>query len=571
MQDERYGNYDDNTDKENNAQDVGQNVEQNTDNSQEQHDSSTGGYYEQPGDGAQRNEQSFGQNYNANQGCGQNNSGYNASQDYGQNNAGGFNGMNGQNGFNNFNQPPKNNNSGKKKIAIAACVAAALGVFAIAGTGVKGVISYLDKYNPDSEKIAWENQDESDKAGKKTDAPSATTAPVSVTKAGGNAGAVTDVSGIVEGVMPCVVSITSTASVQGYSIFGQRYEQEISSAGTGFIVGENDDELLLATNNHVVENATAIQVTFCDESTAQVVVKGTDAQADLAVVAVKKSDLKSETRDAIKVAMLGDSDEVKVGQIAIAIGNAQGMGQSVTVGYISAKDRELDMSDNANGGTKTMNFLQTDAAINGGNSGGPLVDINGNVVGINSAKISDTQVEGMCYAIPISSAIPIINELMNRETLSDEERGYLGVSLTDVSKDAVEMYNVPDGVYVDSVSAGGPAEKAGIKAGDIITEINSVEVNSKSAASDKINSYRSGTDVNIVVYRQQASGSGYEKIDITATLGTAEEAGIDVKGAGSGQDKDSGNDYDDGQRDDSQRNDGGRDDMDDWFGDMFSW
>ena len=556
MQDERYGNYDNNVDNENNEQ----NVEQNATRNSEQNDNSAGGgYYGQAGDGGQSSEQGFGQNDGA----------YNANQGYGQNNAGGFNGMNGHNGFNNFNQPPKKNNSGKKKIAVAACVAAALGVFAIAGMGVKGVINYLDQYNPDSGRLAWENQDDSDRSDKNTDSPSATTAPVSVTKAGASAGAVTDVSGIVEGVMPCVVSITSTASVQGYSIFGQRYEQEISSAGTGFIVGENDDELLLATNNHVVENATAIQVTFCDESTAQVVVKGTDAQADLAVVAVKKSDLKSETRDAIKVAMLGDSDEVKVGQIAIAIGNAQGMGQSVTVGYISAKDRELDMSDNANGGTKTMNFLQTDAAINGGNSGGPLVDINGNVVGINSAKISDTQVEGMCYAIPISSAIPIINELMNRETLTDEERGYLGVSLTDVSEDAVKMYNVPDGVYVDSVSAGGPAEKAGIKEGDIITEINSVEVNSKSAASDKINSYRSGTEINIVVYRQQTSGNGYEKIDITATLGTAEEAGIDVKGAGSGQD--SSGDSDDAQRDNRQREDDSRDDMDNWFGDMFSW
>ncbi len=556
MQDERYGNNDNNVDKENNAQ----NVEQNTNQSSEQSNNNTGGgYYGQPGDGSQRNEQDYGQT----------DGGYNANQGYGPNNAGGFNGMNGNNGFNNFNQSPKKNNSGKKKIAVAACVAASLGVFAIGGMGVRGVISYLDRYNPDSGQLAWENQDESNRTDKNTESPSATTAPVSVTKAGASAGAVTDVSGIVEGVMPCVVSITSTASVQGYSIFGQRYEQEISSAGTGFIVGENDEELLLATNNHVVENATAIQVTFCDESTAQVVVKGTDAQADLAVVAVKKSDLKSETRDAIKVAMLGDSDEVKVGQIAIAIGNAQGMGQSVTVGYISAKDRELDMSDNANGGTKTMNFLQTDAAINGGNSGGPLVDINGNVVGINSAKISDTQVEGMCYAIPISSAIPIINELMNRETLTDDERGYLGISLRDVSKEAVQMYNVPDGVYVDSVSAGGPAEKAGIKEGDIITEINSVEVNSKSAASDKINSYRSGTEVNIIVYRQQASGSGYEKIDITATLGTAEEAGIDLNNAGGG--KDGSGDSDDAQGDNGQGDYDDRDDMDDWFDGMFSW
>lgn len=568
MQDERYGNYDDNANKEENVQDAGQNevqdnVQGDSQNTVNEDNNANNGYYGQADDSYRGS----GQNYSQNDGN------YNGNQGYGQNNYNGFNGWNGQNnqnGYNNFNQPQKNNNSGKKKIAIAACVAAVLGILGIAGASVNAVINYLDRYNEDTNTIAWENQDKSESVVDKVDSPESTTAPVSVTEAGASVGALTDVSGIVEAVMPSVVSITSTSSVQGYSIFGQRYEQEISSAGTGFIVGENDDELLLATNNHVVEDATAIQVTFTDESTAQAVVKGTDAQADLAVVAVKKEDINSETREAIKVAVLGDSDSVKVGQIAIAIGNAQGMGQSVTVGYISAKDRELDMSDNANGGTKTMNFLQTDAAINGGNSGGPLVDIKGNVVGINSAKISDTQVEGMCFAIPISSAIPIINELMNRETLTDEERGYMGVSLQDISEEAVSMYNVPDGVYVANVSAGGPAEKAGIKEGDIITEINAVEVNSKSAASDKINSYRAGTEINIVVYRQQASGSGYEKLDITVTLGTAEEAGIDLKNSGSNNAQD-GNGYND-NRDDRQRNDDSYDDdINDWFDGMFSW
>lgn len=568
MQDERYGNYDENADNENNGQNVVQGGSQN----QGQPDVSTErGYNSQPESSVEREynnrpEGSVERGYNSQPGSSVEHGYQGGGQNYAQN--GGNYNMNqgyGQNGYNNFSQPPKNNNSGKKKIAIAACVAAVLGLFAVAGAGIKGFISYLDRYGDGSDKIAWENQDESGGSDEKKSSPSVTTAPVSVTEAGVSVGTVTDVSGIVEEVMPSVVSITSTASVQGYSIFGQRYEQEISSAGTGFIVGENDDELLLATNNHVVENSTAIQVTFCDDSTAQAVVKGTDAQADLAVVAVKKSDLSNETSSAIKVSVLGDSDKVKVGQLAIAIGNAQGMGQSVTVGYISAKDRELDMSDNSNGGTKTMNFIQTDAAINGGNSGGPLIDINGNVVGINSAKISDTQVEGMCYAIPISSAIPIINELMNRETLTDEERGYLGVALKDVSQEAVKMYNVPDGVYVDSVTAGGPAEKAGIREGDIITEINSAAVNSKSAASDKINSYRSGTEINLVVYRQQVSGSGYERIDITATLGTAEEAGIDINASGSGQGKDRGDAYDDGYGDGYYD-----DDIDDWFGGMFS-
>ena len=186
-------------------------------------------------------------------------------------------------------------------------------------------------------------------------------------------GGVSDISGIVEAVMPSIVSITSTTSVEGYSMFGQLYSQEVPSCGTGFIVGQNDNELLLATNNHVVEDATAIQVTFADESTAEAVIKGTDAQADLAVVAVDLEDISSETMEVIKVAILGDSDAIKVGQMAIAIGNAQGMGQSLTVGYISAKERELDFQDTVTGGTKKMKFLQTDAAINGGNSGGPQI------------------------------------------------------------------------------------------------------------------------------------------------------------------------------------------------------
>ena len=237
-------------------------------------------------------------------------------------------------------------------------------------------------------------------------------------------------------------------------------------------------------------------------------------------------DVKNDTLEAIKVAVLGDSDDIKVGQMAIAIGNAQGMGQSVTVGYISAKDRKLDMQDENTGGTKTMNFLQTDAAINGGNSGGPLLNVNGEVVGINSAKISDTQVEGMCFAIPISSAIPIINDLMNRETLTDEEKGYMGVTLQNISSDAVEMYGVPDGVYVSDVKDNGPADKAGIEDGDIIVSINDTAVNSSSAAVDKVNSMRAGTEVTVKLYRQNEQKNGYNEMEVKVTLVTAEEAGV---------------------------------------------
>lgn len=534
-------------------------------------DNSTGNY-----------ENNYAGNYNSgysnNNSSDNNNNSYNNSytgnNSYNSYNSNGYN----NNGYNNnsytgnngFNQPPKKKgDSAKKKIAIVSCIVA--GVIFLVGsvTFYKEFSSYIDRYTKQNgtNEIAWD-KDNTQNDNAENDA-TATTAPVSVSTAGSNVGAVTDVSGIVEVVMPSVVSITSTSSVEGYSIFGQRYEQQISSAGTGFIVGENDDELLFATNNHVVEDATAIQVTFCDEQTAEAIVKGTDAQADLAVVAVSKKDIKNETKEAIKVALLGDSDKVKVGQIAIAIGNAQGMGQSVTVGYISAKDRKLDMGEGTEqDSSKSMSFLQTDAAINGGNSGGPLIDINGNVVGINSAKISDTSVEGMCYAIPISTAIPIINELMNRETLTDAERGYLGVSLQDISAEAVEMYNVPDGVYVATTSPNGPAEKAGIKEGDIITEINGVSVNTKSAASDKINSYRAGTELEIVVYRQSSAGNGYEAVNIKATLGTAKEAGIEIK---SDSEQQNGNSSDNnngqGQYPDEYYNN----EMDDWFNGMFPW
>lgn len=492
-----------------------------------------------------------------------NNSGYNN----GYNNSGYNN-----NGYNNnMNRPPKKNNFAKAA-AIIAIVCAVVGMFSIVGYMFSGFLQYAAKSVNNDSDLAWEGSD-NDNSGMNSKEDMGeelkTTEPVKVTEAGGSTNGVTDVSGIVEASMPSVVSITSTSSMKGYSIFGQQYEQEVSSAGTGFIVGKNEDELLLATNNHVVEDATGIQVTFSDTTTAQAVVKGTNADADLAVVSVKLSDVKEETMKTIKVAVLGNSDEVKVGQIAIAIGNAQGMGQSVTVGYISAKERELDMG-NTQTGSKKMKFLQTDAAINGGNSGGPLLDINGNVVGINSAKISDTQVEGMCYAIPISQAIPIINELMNRETLTEEEKGYMGVSLQDISSEAKEMYGVPDGVYVAEVSENGPAGKAGIVKGDIITEIGGVAVTSVSAAVDKINSNRAGTELTVTIYRQKGDKTGYDKTSTKVTLATASELGInnntndanssnDAQADGNGRGRDEDNYYYDNN------------DIDDWFNDMFPW
>lgn len=326
-----------------------------------------------------------------------------------------------------------------------------------------------------------------------------------------------DVSPIVDKVMPSIVAITETSTVSSY--FGQ-YSTE--GAGSGFIVQEDSNELLIVTNNHVVENADSITVTFIDESTAKGTVKGTDSTADLAVISVKVSELKEDTKQKIKVASLGHSDDVKVGQMAIAIGNALGYGQSVTVGYISAKDRHVSVGDDNSNGT-TMVLLQTDAAINPGNSGGALLDANGNVIGINSVKYADTKVEGIGYAIPMTDAIPIINELMNREVLKDEEKGYLGISGRTVSESLSEAYGFPIGVYVSAVSENGAAKKAGIKQGDIIVKINDTKITSIQQVQEKVNNTKAGTDITVTIARSQ--DGEYKEQDVKVTLEGSETLG----------------------------------------------
>lgn len=324
-----------------------------------------------------------------------------------------------------------------------------------------------------------------------------------------------DVSGIVDNVMPSIVAITETSTVSSY--FGQTYPTE--GAGSGFIVKEDNNELLIVTNNHVVAGADSITVTFIDDTTAKATVKGTDSTADLAVISVKVSDLKDETKQSIKVASLGHSEDVKVGQMAIAIGNALGYGQSVTVGYISAKDREVEVGDD-NSGSNTMVLLQTDAAINPGNSGGALLDINGNVIGINSVKYADTKVEGIGYAIPMSDAIPIINELMNREVLKDEEKGYLGITGRTISEELSEAYGFPVGVYVSEVSDSGAAKKAGIKQGDVITKINGTKISTIEQVQNKVNNTKAGTEITVTIARSQEGE--YKEQDVKVTLKSSE-------------------------------------------------
>ncbi|MDD3172367.1 MAG: trypsin-like peptidase domain-containing protein [Herbinix sp.] len=323
------------------------------------------------------------------------------------------------------------------------------------------------------------------------------------------------INSVTESVIPSIVSINCTSTQNGADFFGQQYSQDVESSGSGIIVAKNAKELLIATNNHVVEGATKIAVTFTDGTEAEAEIKGTDSVADLAVVTVDVTTLEEDTLNAITVAKLGNSDNIKVGEMAIAIGNALGYGQSVTVGYISAKDREVDVSDGYD--SKEMVLLQTDAAINPGNSGGALLNVDGEVIGINTVKYADEEVEGMGYAIPISSATPIITELMNREVLSEKEQGYLGIAGYDVTEDASTFYNIPIGVYIDDVTKGGAAEKAGLKAEDIITKVNDLDITSITQLKDKVNSFKVGTEVEIT-YMRNTDGD-YKEAKVTVTLG----------------------------------------------------
>lgn len=322
------------------------------------------------------------------------------------------------------------------------------------------------------------------------------------------------ISEIVNSTMPSIVSINST-STQTTDWFGQQFDQEVEGSGSGFIVGKNEEELLIATNNHVVSGTNKITVTFIDGSEAEAIIKGTDATADLAVITVDITAMKQETLDTIKIAKLGNSDEIKVGEMAIAIGNALGYGQSVTVGYISAKDREVEITDGYD--TKTMVLLQTDAAINPGNSGGALLNLDGEVIGINSVKYASNEVEGMGYSIPISRATPIINELMNREVLEEDEQGYLGIAGNDVTEDVADYYNMPVGVFVNEVTAGGAAEKGGLLAGDVITKVDDIEITAITQLRDYVTSLRVGTEVE-VTYMRNADGD-YKEGKVTVSLG----------------------------------------------------
>lgn len=328
----------------------------------------------------------------------------------------------------------------------------------------------------------------------------------------------TDVSEVVEEVMPAMVSIINTY-VEKYSYFGQTMQKEGTGSGSGIIVGENDTELLIATNFHVVENAVKITVNFTDGSNAEASVKGTDEDMDLAVVAIPLEDLSDETKEAIAIAKLGDSDSLKLGEPVIAIGNALGIGQSVSGGYVSALNREITMDDGSTG-----TFIQTDAAINQGNSGGALLNIKGEVIGINSSKIGGELVEGMGFAIPISAAQPILEELMLKEIRTEvpaEQKGYIGIRLQTVTEDDATRYGMPRGIYVYEVLKGSGAEAAGVLRGDIITKFDGNRIKSNDELQELLKCYSAGETVEITVMRNQFGT--YEEMVLSLTLGKQPE------------------------------------------------
>lgn len=282
-----------------------------------------------------------------------------------------------------------------------------------------------------------------------------------------------DVSEVVDTALPSIVAINSKSHNQEYDLFGRAYTEPMEGSGSGVIIGQNEDELLIVTNNHVIDSADEVEIVFADDSTAQAKVKGAESRSDLAVLSVDLKDLSKETLKVIKVASIGNSDELKLGELAIAIGNALGYGQSVTVGYISAVEREVTVE-----GLK-LTLVQTDAAINPGNSGGALLNSKGELIGINTVKYASSKVEGMGFAIPISDAVPVINELMERETIDENDSGFLGINTAlakDVTKEDSERFSMPIGIYINGVMEGSPAEKSGLKQGDIIVGIDKKEV-----------------------------------------------------------------------------------------------
>lgn len=431
------------------------------------------------------------------------------------------------------------NNSFGKKAATAVALAVIFGL--VAGAVFQGVNIAADKYRGNDSSTTIGKTETVTGTEDSTGSSSADSTVKDIVAESGT------VAGVAQATMSSIVAITSVSVQEIPSFFGYGTRQyQSAGSGSGIIVGENDSELLIATNNHVVSGATTLTVCFAgsdvvgaEEETQAMAssgstgfgsdgdvdvdnavsakIKGTDEENDLAVVAVEKSDIPNETMEEIKIAQLGSSDDLVVGEQVVAIGNALGYGQSVTSGWVSALNRSISTEDGEASG-----LIQTDAAINPGNSGGALLNMNGEVIGINAAKYADSQVEGMGYAIPISKAEPILEELMNRETrdkVEDSSKvGYMGVKAADLTTEAIQMYNMPAGAFITEVTEGGAADNAGIKKGDIIVKLDGQKVSGKDDLVDKLQYYEAGENIEVVISR--ANSGEYKEQTIEVTLGS---------------------------------------------------
>lgn len=441
----------------------------------------------------------------------------------------------------------------KKAASISLCAVLAGGLAAGTYTGV----NYLTGYEQSVQAASKEQVTllKSDKESDDSDSKEESTAKGSL-----------DVSDIVEETMPSIVSITtkSVEEVQSYyGMFGQYgayspEQREVQGSGSGIIIGKNDTELLIATNYHVVDGAETLSVGFCDSTACEAKVKGYDSEKDLAVVAVSLDDIDSDTMNAISIATIGNSDNLKVGEQVVAIGNALGYGQSVTTGIVSAKNRQLNSDDTVgdydSDSNSATNLIQTDAAINPGNSGGALLNMNGEVVGINSAKLASTEVEGIGYAIAISDVTDTIESLMNEETRDKvEDHGVLGITVRTVDSAVTEAYGVPEGVLVREVTEGGAADDAGIEARSIITKFAGKTVTTKEQLVDFLSYYEPGEDVELTI--EVPDGKEYKEETVTVTLGKSEDTqNADSKDS---QNQDGATDEDGNLLEDWQNNEGG--------------
>ena len=418
-------------------------------------------------------------------------------------------------------EPKKPHGKNNKNAAKWAKKIGAVALSAVLFGGVAGGVFTGVTYATGTTTKAQATQTESDSSQQTTTKLQTTTASTSTTSSTSSGSM--DVTSIVQSAMPSIVAITnkSVQEVQNYfSMFsrgGGTQEQEVESQGSGIIIGQNDSELLIATNNHVVEGADTLSVCFVDDNACEATVKGTDSDNDLAVIAVKLSDISDDTMSQIKIAEIGDSDQLQVGEQVVAIGNALGYGQSVTTGIVSAVNRQLEDSNSENG------FIQTDAAINPGNSGGALLNMQGQVIGINSAKLASTEVEGMGYAIPVSTASPIFEDLMNRQTrtkVSSDQAAALGIKGQTVDSSIAEAYGIPQGVYVAEVEQGSAAEKAGITAGSVITKFDDTTIESMDDLKSRLEYYAAGETVDLVV--KIADNGNYVEKTLTITLDKAD-------------------------------------------------